>query len=119
MLDKKEKLVMNYIYGECEQNKTHLFSSDEILGILEKKNYSISMNELSEIMLYLSKEGFIDYVQTEGKKGKMFCVSLKNKGLLFKKDVEKEKRYSAWIILRTVLLTLFSFVIGLLLKVIF
>lgn len=119
MLDKKEKFVMNYLFNLCENGKTHLFSSQEIIDYLGEKKYVVSVSELAEIMISLTKEGLIDYVESESKKGTMYCVNLKNKGLLFKKDIQKEKRHASWVILRTALLAVLSFIIGLLLRAIF
>ena len=92
---------------------------EELIKQLQIRKYIVTTRELGEIMIGLSKEGLIDFVESESKKGEMFCVSLKPKGKLFKKDMQKEKRYFSWIILRTILLTIFSFVIGLILKAIF
>ena len=99
--------------------KTRLFSSQEIVDVLAKRKYVVSTSELNEIMISLSKEGLIDFVQSESKKGSVFCVSLKEKGLLFKKDTQKERLHASWIILRTALLAVLSFVVGLLLRAIF
>ncbi len=122
MLDRKEKIVMSYIFLKCEndeKNKTRLFSSQEIVDLLAKRKYVVSTSELNEIMISLSKDGLIDFVSSESKKGSVFCISLKEKGLLFKKDSQKEKLHASWIILRTALLAVLSFVVGLLLRAIF
>ncbi|MDD4110790.1 MAG: hypothetical protein PHS54_04480 [Clostridia bacterium] len=119
MLDKKEKIVMEYIFNNCEKGKSRLFPAQEFIDFILMKKYILSLSELDEIMITLSKENMIDYVQSESKKGTIYCVSLKNKGFIFKKDLQKEKRYTSWIIVRTALLALLSFIIGILLKAIF
>lgn len=120
MLDRKEKIVMKLIFDECENDdKSHLFPTQEIINAVGRKKYVVSINELDGIIESLSKEGLIDYVQSESKNGAVYCITLKNKGKLFKKDLQKELRYSSWLILRTALLAIFSFLIGLLLKIIF
>ena len=119
MLDKKDKLVMGYIFEKCEGGGSKLISMKQLLEFLQRKKFVITTNEIEEIMISLSKEGFIDFVESESKKGEVYCVSLKGKGKLFKKDLQKEKRYASWVILRTALLTIFSFLLGLLLKAIF
>ena len=68
---------------------------------------------------YSAKDGMIDYVESESKNGLVYCVSLKSKGTLFKKDQQKQRRHASWLILRTALLAIFSFAIGLLLRAIF
>jgi hypothetical protein len=119
MLDKKEKIIMGYIYENCEKGKSRLFTAQDFINFTSTKKHILSLSELDEIMITLSKENMIDYVQSESKKGIIYCVSLKNKGYVFKKDLIKEKRYTSWIIIRTALLAVMSFIIGILLKAIF
>ena len=119
MLDKKDKLVMSFIFEKCEGGGARLISIQELVDYLGKKKYAVSTNEIEEIMISLSKEGLIDFVESDSKRGEVYCVSLKGKGKLFKKDQQKERRYASWIILRTALLTIFSFLLGLLLRAIF
>lgn len=119
MLDKKEKIIMEYIFNNCERGKSRLFSAQEFLDFISKKKYILSLSELDEIIIALAKENMIDYVQSESKKGTIYCISLKNKGFIFKKDLQKEKRYNTWIVIRTALLAVLSFIIGILLRVIF
>ncbi len=119
MLDKKEKIIMNYIYDNCEKGKSHLFSAQEIIDFISTQKHILSLYELDEIMITLSKENMIDYVQSESKKGTIYCISLKSKGFIFKKELQKEKRYASWMILRTALLALLSFIIGIVLRAIF
>lgn len=118
MLDRKEKIVMGFLFEKCGA-KACLVPSSSIINFLSEKKYVISINELQQIMSSLSKDGMIDYVESESKNGLVYCVSLKNKGSLFKKDQQKERRHASWVILRTALLAIFSFAIGLLLRVIF
>lgn len=119
MLDKKEKIIMWYIYENCEKGKSRLFTAQEIINFTSTKKHILFLSELDEIMITLAKENMIDYVQSESKKGIIYCISLKNKGFIFKKDLMKEKRYASWIIIRTALLAVMSFIIGILLKAIF
>lgn len=119
MLNKKEKMVMCYIFEGCGQNRTHLFSAQEIIDYVSSKKQVLSLAELDEIMITLSKENLIDYVQSESKKGSMYCVSMKSKGLIFKKELQKEKHYASWVIIRTALLAIMSFIIGILLRALF
>lgn len=119
MLDKKEKIIMGYIFENSERGKSRLFSAQEIIDFTLTKKHILSLSELEEIMITLSKESMIDYVQTDGKKGIIYCVSLKNRGYVFKKEILKEKRYASWVLIRTALLAIFSFIIGILLKAIF
>lgn len=118
MLDRKEKIVMALLFEKCGA-KPCLISSSSIIESLGEKKYVISLSELEQIMNSLAKDGMIDYVESESKNGLVYCVSLKSKGALFKKDQQKQRRHASWVILRTALLAIFSFVIGLLLRAIF
>lgn len=118
MLDKKEKLVMSYLCSVCQDKKTYLISTSDIAEFVSKK-YIISLAELNDIMISLCKDNYLDFVVTDSKKGYYYCVNLKNKGVTFKKDQKKGKQAILWLIFRTLCLTLLSFVLGLILKMIF
>lgn len=119
MLDRKEKIVMKHLFETCQGGASRLVSAQEIVDFLNTRKFVVSLSELEQIMISLSKEGFIDFVSSESKNGVMFCVTLKGKGLLFKKDIQKERKLASWIVIRTALLAILSFVVGLLLKAIF
>ena len=118
MLDKKEKLVMLYLTDICLDKKTYLISTSTLAEFVSKK-YVISIAELNDIMISLCKDNYLDFVVSDSKKGYYYCVNLKNKGLTFKKDLKKEKKAIFTLLIRTLLLSILSFVLGLLLKMIF
>ena len=118
MLDKKEKLVLLYLGEICHEKKTYLIPTQDIAQFVSKK-FVISLAELDDIMISLSKDNYLDFVVSDSKKGYYYCVNLKNKGLTFKKDLKKQHRELLWLIARTVILTVVSFILGLLLKAIF
>lgn len=118
MLDKKEKMVMSYLCEICKDKKTYLISVEQIASQVYKKCL-LSVSDLDDIMISLSKDNYLDFVAMDGRKGYYYCITLKNKGLTYKKDIQKEKKEVIFIILRTVGLAVLSFVIGFLLKMIF
>ena len=118
MLDKKEKLVMSYLTSICLDNRTYLVSTSNLAEFVSKK-YVISIAELNDIMISLCKDNYLDFVVSDSKKGYYYCVNLKNKGLTFKKDQKKEKQAILMLGVRTLILSIISFVLGLLLKIIF
>lgn len=118
MLDKKEKLIMNYLCDLCVDKRTYLIQAAKIAEFVSRK-YLISISELDDIMISLAKDNYLDYVVSDGKKGYFYCINLKNKGLTFKKDLKKERQAVLVLILRTLGLAVLSFIIGLLLKTIF
>ena len=68
MLDKKEKLVMLFLCEVCSGKKSYLISANQIAEFVSQK-YILSIAELDEIMLSLSKENYIDLVVSDGKRG--------------------------------------------------
>ncbi len=109
---------MLYLSSICLDKKTYLVSTSDIAEFVSKK-FVISIAELNDIMISLCKDNYLDFVVSDSKKGYYYCVNLKNKGLTFKKDLKKEKQALFGLVLRTLFLTLLSFVLGLLLKIIF
>lgn len=118
MLDKKEKLVMLYLLDICVDKKTYLISSSNIAEYVSRK-YVISIAELDDIMISLSKDNYLDFVGSSSKKGYYYCVNLKNKGLTYKKDLKKKRQELIGLFIRTIILSVVSFVLGILLKIIF
>lgn len=118
MLDKKEKLVMLFLCEVCSGKKAYLISANQIAEYVSRK-FILSIAELDEIMLSLSKENYIDLVVSDGKRGYFYCISLKNKGMTFKKDLSKHKKEIAMLLFRTLGITILSFIIGLILRAIF
>lgn len=118
MLEKKEKMVMLFLCEICSGKRSYLISADQIAEYLSRK-YVLSIAELDEIMLMLSKDNYIDLVFSDGKKGYFYCISLKNKGLTFKKDLIKHRKELVMLVLRTLGITILSFIVGLILRAIF
>ena len=100
-----------------ELNKWAMIDSD--MAEYVSKKYVISLAELNDIMISLSKDNYLDFVVSDSKKGYYYCVNLKYKGLTFQKDLKKEKQVVFMLIFRTLLLSVLSFVFGLILKIIF
>ena len=119
ILNQKEKMIMTFFYDSCLNKATKLFRAEEIVEYVSKKKNMLSLGELDNIMNFLQKENYIDYVASESKKGTIYCVSLKQKGQIFKKDLQVEKRKTYALILRTVALAILSFIVGLILNAIF
>ena len=92
-MTKKEKLVMSYLCERCQKKKTYLISPQEITSALSKK-YVLSIDEIDEIMVGLSNANFIDFVISDGKKGYMYCVTLKKCGQTYLSDVKNQRKIS-------------------------
>ena len=118
MLDKKEKSVMLYLCEVCTPKRSYLISASTIAEEMSKK-FLLSIAEIDEIMTSLAKDNYIDVVISDSKKGYFYCVMLKNKGVMFKKDLQKQKKELALLLVRTFCITILSFVVGLILRTIF
>lgn len=117
-MTKKEKLVMTYLCERCQKKKTYLISPQEITSALSKK-FLLSVNEIDEIMVQLSNANYIDFVVSDGKKGYMYCVTLKKCGQTYLTDTKNQKRTLGILVLRSIFLATVSFIFGIILKAIF
>mgnify|MGYP001624099390 FL=1 len=117
-MTKKEKLVMSYLCERCQKKKTYLISPQEITSALSKK-YVLSIDEIDEIMVGLSNSNYIDFVVSDGKKGYMYCVTLKKCGQTYLTDVKNQKKTLGILVLRSIFLATVSFIFGIILKAIF
>ena len=57
-MNRKEKLVMNFLCNKCQQKRAYLISPQEIATALSKK-YILSIEEIDEIMITLSTENYL------------------------------------------------------------
>lgn len=118
MLTKKEKLVMDFVYSKCENQESVLISPTDIATACMDK-YDLTNVEIEQILNGLSLDNYIDVINSD-KKGKLvYCISLKQKGISYKRDNEQRKKNVAMLITRTVLLAILSFIVGVILKAIF
>ena len=114
----KEKMVMKYLAEICVKKKTYLLSPADINAYVSRK-FILSVAELDEIMVSLSNSNYIDFVVSDGRRGYHYVVSLKRRGQNFLAELKRQKKQTINLILRTVLLSILSFVLGLILKAIF
>ena len=118
MLNKKEKLAMAYIYEKCEGKESVLITPDELLNCLNSK-YDLTAVDVTEIVNALVLEGYITMILSDKKGKPIYCISLEKKGESFIRDLVNNKKKITLLIVRTVLLAILSFVVGLILKAIF
>lgn len=118
MLDQKEKFVVLYLLEICPAKRSYLILAEQIAEFVSKK-YLITISELDDIMLSLSKDNYVDFVVSDGKNGYYYCITLKNKALTLKKDLQKQKKEFWLNVLKTFGFAVLSFVIGIILRSIF
>ncbi len=118
MLNKKEKSVMSYLYTKCKGKESSLISPQEISNQLMPK-FEINSVEVDQILNGLVLDNYIDVVHSDSKGKLIYCISLKQKGASFERETEHNKKTTYLIIMRTVLLAILSFAVGIILKAIF
>lgn len=118
MLSKKENSVMSYIYSKCNNCESVLISPNDIATACLDK-YDLTAVEIDQILNGLMLDNYIDVVNSD-KKGKLvYCITLKQKGASYKRDLEQKKKATMIAISRTIALAVLSFAVGVILKAIF
>ena len=118
MLNKKEKLVMDFLFSECANKQSTLISPVDIQNALSPK-FEVTDAEIDQIVNYLMIENYIDVVNSD-KNGKLiYCISLKSKGEGYLREKKNKKKITYLILARTVILACVSFAVTLILKAIF
>lgn len=118
MLSKKEKMIMKYILEICGEKETCLISPLDLVHSLEPK-YSITEIELSQLLNGIVQDNYITLVSSD-KQGQLFyCITLLAKGKAFTREQENIRKTWRNAIIKTVILAIISFVVGIILKAIF
>ncbi len=118
MLSKKEKFIMYYIFDKCTNKDSVLISPEELQNYALSK-YEFTLPEIGEIIDNLVLENYITMILSDKKGKPIYCISLDKKGESFVREEQNKKKNTFNIIMRTVLLAVLSFVVGLVLKAIF
>ncbi len=118
MLSKIDKHVMRYIYSKGYKKGTCLISPQELISNIGG-GLVISPKQLDEAILHLQLDGYIECIISNTKNKQLYCFTLKQKGQAFLREIENQKKETLKIIVRTVLLAVLSFVIGVILRAIF
>lgn len=118
MLSRKEKALLNFILEVAKDKESCLLSPDELINGLEPK-YTCSQIEIESFLEGLSQENYISVVNSDKKGELIYCITILNKGKSFVREEKNAKKNVANAIIRTVLLAILSFVVGLVLKAIF
>ena len=118
MLSKIDKEVMRYIYYKSIKKGTSLISPQELISSLNK-NLVISPTQLNTSLNNLQLDGYFEYIVSNTKNKQVYCFTLKQKGEAFLREEENIKKTNTKLIIRTILLAILSFVVGIVLKSIF
>ena len=119
MLNKREKLVMQLLFDCCNNNGGKcLMSAKDIAGKVYSR-IDLTEFEIDEIVKNLIMDDYIDVIYSNKKGQIVYCITLKSKGVAFKREKHNSKVNITMLVVRTILLAVLSFVVGVVLKKIF
>lgn len=103
MLNKLEKVIMLLLYDKCSNKKSVLVSPKQIIISL-LPSYQITAKKLDKIINNLVLDGYIDVINSNNKGKHIYCVSLKMKGIGFKRQLKNQKKQTRYLLKRKILL---------------
>ena len=118
MLSRKEKLIMQYILKESGNKDTCLLLPIDIEHAVAPR-YTINQIESQALLDGLVQENYINLVNSDKNGELIYCISILPKGKSFHREQHNIKK--SWIsaVVKTVLLAILSFIVGVILKAIF
>lgn len=118
MLNSLEKDVMFLLHDKCANKESVLISPNQIIISLLPK-HQLSVKELDKVINNLILDGYIDVINSDNKGNTIYCVSLKMKGIAFKRDLVNQKKNNRYLLIRTIILAVISVTVTLILRAIF
>ena len=118
MLSRKEKIIMHYILSASSGKSTCLLSPLDLQHALEPR-YSTNNIEVQALLEGLAQENYINLVNSDKNGELIYCITILQKGKSFNREQKNIKKSWSTAIIRTVLLAILSFIVGLILKMIF
>lgn len=109
---------MQYILKESANRDTCLLLPIDFEHALAPK-YSVSQIEVQALLEGLVQENYINLVNSDKNGELIYCISILPKGKSFHREEKNVKKGWANAVIRTVLLAILSFVVGIVLKAIF
>ena len=108
---------MKYLYQKCMGKKNSLITPREVISFASDK-FIMTTEDLDGIMRNLEYDNYIDLTRTDKKGEQVFIVGLKTKGEAFYRELTNNKRTWYFLITRTIMLAILSFIITFLLGLI-
>ena len=119
MLNRREKIVMQYLFDTCMSNGDKCLLSAKEISVAVYSKVDWTEYEVDQIINNLALDEYLNVIHSDKKGQTVYCISLAEKGKAFARERHNSKVTTNMLILRTVLLAVLSFVIGLILKAIF
>ncbi len=117
MLNFDEKKVLLAIRKNCQNKGACLVAPEDLLYKIG--DCSLTEKSLVNILKALSYEGYLELIYTERLGKSLYCITLRDKGINYDREVKNFKKQLAIRVLITLSLTIISFLAGLILKAIF
>ncbi|MGD9901344.1 MAG: hypothetical protein AB7S44_02270 [Spirochaetales bacterium] len=116
MLNTLEKAVMLLLYDKCEGKESVLISPKQIIISLLPK-HQLTVKELDGIINNLVLDGYIEVINSDDKGNTIYCVSLKMKGIAFKRDLINAHKNNRYLLLRTIIFAVIGAIITITLRI--
>lgn len=111
VLNKKEKVLMDVIYGAASQKTGQCLITP--VDILSKIPYKVNFREedLPAVLDALSIDGYFEYESANRKGDTVYLISLKEKGLAYARDKKAARIKLYWRIGTTIAFALLGYLI--------
>ncbi|MBQ4558041.1 MAG: hypothetical protein IJA61_01530 [Clostridia bacterium] len=119
MLNKKEKIVMQYLFEVCSNNDGKCLLSARDISTKVFSKIELTDFEVDEIVNNLKLDDYIDVIHSDKKGQEVYLISLKEKGQGYQRERQNVKKSWRSALIRTIILAIVSFVVGIILKAIF
>lgn len=116
MFSKKEDAVMQIVYTEGIKRKSFLISPADIKAM--SKN-PITEKEIDKILCDLKKDGYFDFIYSDRHGESVYCITLSEKGKGYARDKMVTRRNLIYRLILTIGFAIISFVIGIILRLVF
>ena len=109
---------MHYILSSSNGKTTCLLSPLDIQHAFEPK-YVVNEIEIQALLDGLSQENYITVVNSDKNGELIYCITILSKGKAFTREQKNIKKTWSVALIRTIILAIVSFVVGIILKAIF
>ena len=118
MLNKQENEVMSAVYDMCDGKDSCLVSPMEIVSLLPAKR-TYTPQKVEQILRSLELDDYFDLIASDRKGEKMYVITLHPNGVAYKRTALQVRRNVTFKIVLSVAGAVITFVVGILLKMIF
>lgn len=118
MMNRCENDVMRAVYSLCDGTDGCLISPLDIMSVLPSRR-QYTQDRLDDALNALKIDGYLDVISSERKGERMYVISLKERGLAFRRTEKQRRQDVLYKIFLALIGATATFVFGLILKAIF